>query len=114
MELSDFLNLVKSQFHLKSLKYTSLNRKVRKIALCGGSGSFLRFQAAESGADVYLSSDFKYHEWFDAEGNLSYVDIGHHESEQFTKELIFNYLRKKALSLQSEISKVNTNPVNYL
>ena len=114
MELSDFLNLVKSQFHLKSWKYTSLNRKVRKIALCGGSGSFLRFQAAESGADVYLSSDFKYHEWFDAEGNLSYVDIGHHESEQFTKELIFNYLRKKALSLQSEISKVNTNPVNYL
>ena len=114
MELSDFLNLVKSQFHLKSLKYTSLNRKVRKIALCGGSGSFLRFQAAESGADVYLSSDFKYHEWFDAEGNLSYVDIGHHESEQFTKELIFNYLGKKALSLQSEISKVNTNPSNYL
>lgn len=114
MELSDFLNLVKNQFHLKSLKYTSLNRKVRKIALCGGSGSFLRFQAAASGADVYLSSDFKYHEWFDAEGHLSYVDIGHYESEQFTKELIFNYLRKKALSLQSEISKVNTNPVNYL
>lgn len=114
MELADFLNQVKSQFHLKSLKYTPLSRKVKRVALCGGSGSFLRFQAASSGADVYLSSDFKYHEWFDAEGHLSYVDIGHYESEQFTKELIFNYLRKKALSLQSQISKVNTNPVNYL
>lgn len=114
MELADFLNLVKSQFNIKTLKYTHVNRKVRKIALCGGSGSFLRFQASSSGADAYLSSDFKYHEWFDAEGHLSYIDLGHYESEQFTKELIFNYLRKKALSLQSQISKVNTNPVNYL
>lgn len=114
MTLVDFLGLTKDKFQLKALKYTELNRKVRRIALCGGSGSFLRFDAAGSGADVYLSADFKYHEWFDAEGKLSYVDIGHYESEQFTKQLIFNYLRKNALSLQSQISKVNTNPVNYL
>jgi len=114
MALVDFLNLVKERFLLKSVKYTPLDKKVKKIALCGGSGSFLRFQAAASAADVYLSADFKYHEWFDAEGHLSYIDLGHYESEQFTKELIFNYLGKKALSLHSQISKVNTNPVNYL
>jgi dinuclear metal center YbgI/SA1388 family protein len=114
MPLADFLALLKDKFQLKALKYTELSRKVRRIALCGGSGSFLRFDAAASGADVYLSADFKYHEWFDAEGKMSYVDIGHYESEQFTKELIFNYLGKNALSLQSQISKVNTNPVNYL
>lgn len=114
MTLTDFLGLTKDKFQLKALKYTELNRKVLRIALCGGSGSFLRFEAAAAGVDVYLSADFKYHEWFDAEGKLSYVDIGHYESEQFTKQLIFNYLRKNALSLQSQISKVNTNPVNYL
>ncbi|MCE2962700.1 MAG: Nif3-like dinuclear metal center hexameric protein [Chitinophagales bacterium] len=114
LSLIDFLTRTKDKFQLKTLKYTDLSRNVRRIALCGGSGSFLRLDAAASGADVYLSSDFKYHEWFDAEGKLSYVDIGHYESEQFTKELIFNYLEKNALSLQSKISKVNTNPVNYL
>lgn len=114
MSLTEFMTLTKDKFQLKALKYTALNRKVRRIALCGGSGSFLRFDAAASGADVYISADFKYHEWFDAEGKLSYIDIGHYESEQFTKELIFNYLEKNALSLQSQISKVNTNPVNYL
>ena len=114
LSLADFLTLTKEIFQLKVLKYTKLNKKVRRIALCGGSGSFLRFDAAALGADVYLSADFKYHEWFDAEGKLSYIDIGHYESEIFTKELIFNYLGKNALSLQSQISKVNTNPVNYL
>lgn len=114
ISLKDFLALTKDKFQLKTLKYTDLSRNVRRIALCGGSGSFLRFDAANAGADVYLTSDFKYHEWFDAESQLSYVDLGHYESEQFTKELIFNYLRKNALSLQSQISKVNTNPVNYL
>jgi dinuclear metal center YbgI/SA1388 family protein len=114
ISLKDFLALTKDKFQLKTLKYTDLSRNVRRIALCGGSGSFLRFDAANAGADVYLTSDFKYHEWFDAERQLSYVDLGHYESEQFTKELIFNYLEKNALSLQSQISKVNTNPVNYL
>ncbi len=114
ISLKDFLTLAKDKFQLKTLKYTDLSRNVRRIALCGGSGSFLRFDAANAGADVYLSADFKYHEWFDAEEQLSYVDLGHYESEQFTKELIFNYLEKNALSLQSQISKVNTNPVNYL
>lgn len=114
MSLSSFLNLVKDKFLLKSLKYSQLDRPIKRVALCGGSGSFLRWEAANAGADAYISADFKYHEWFDNEGQISYIDIGHYESEQFTNELILNYLRKNALSLQSQISKVNTNPVNYL
>lgn len=113
MTLENFLEWVKAQFELTTLKYTSIDKKIKRVALCGGSGSFLRFHAAQEGADVYISSDFKYHEWFDAEGTISYMDIGHYESEKFTKELIFNYLKKNALSLQSQISRVDTNPVNY-
>lgn len=114
LSLETFLHQIKDAFLLKSLKYSKLDRPIKTVALCGGSGSFLRFEAASAGADVYLSADFKYHEWFDNEGQISYIDIGHYESEQFTNELILNYLEKNALSLQSQISKVNTNPVNYL
>jgi dinuclear metal center YbgI/SA1388 family protein len=114
MELDDFLKLVKKQFQLQTLKYTDYGNPIRRVALCGGSGSFLRSDATRHGADVFLSSDFKYHEWFDADRKLSYIDIGHYESEQFTKELIFNYLKKNALSLQSQISRVETNPVKYI
>jgi dinuclear metal center YbgI/SA1388 family protein len=114
MKLADFLQLVKKQFNLQTLKFTDLDKPIRRIALCGGSGSFLRSDAARQNADVFLSSDFKYHEWFDADNQLSYVDIGHYESEQFTKELILNYLEKNALSLQSQISRVETNPVKYI
>ena len=113
MNLSEFLEEVKRQFGLKSIKYTPIDKSIKTIAVCGGSGSFLRIDAFKAGADVFLTSDMKYHEWFDAEGLISYIDIGHFESEQYTRELLLNYLRKNALSLQSPISKVNTNPVNY-
>lgn len=114
MQLDEFLHFVKDRFQLKTLKYSYLNKTIRRVALCGGSGSFLRFDAAKSGADIFVSADFKYHDWFDADKNIGYVDIGHYESEQFTNELILNYLRKNALSLHSQISKVKTNPINYL
>lgn len=114
MSLVDFLQLVKKQFNLKTLKYSDIDKPINRVALCGGSGSFLRSDAARQNADIFISSDFKYHEWFDADNQLSYVDIGHYESEQFTKELIFNHLKKNALSLQSQISRVETNPVKYI
>ena len=113
MDLDSFLNLVKRQFDLKFLKHTSYSKPIKRVAVCGGSGSFLRFNAKGAGADVFISSDFKYHEWFDAEKNLSYIDIGHYESEQFTKQLISGFLEKNAVSLQTQISKQNTNPVKY-
>lgn len=114
VELTELLKMLKKTFHLENIKYTDYNGKIKKIALCGGSGSFLRHRASALGAQAFISADFKYHEYFDAENKLSYIDIGHFESEQFTKELIFEYLEKNALSLQSQISRVNTNPVkNY-
>lgn len=114
MDLEAFLAFVKEQFHLKTLKYSSFSDKIKRVALCGGSGSFLRVNAMAAKADAYITSDIKYHEWFDAEGKIGLIDIGHYESEQYTKELILNYLKKKALSLPTQISMVNTNPVNYL
>lgn len=114
ISLVGLLNILKETFHLSALKYTEYEGKIKKIALCGGSGSFLRKAAFQSGAQAFITADFKYHEYFDAEKKMSYIDVGHYESEQFTKELIFQYLEKNALSLQSQISRVNTNPVkNY-
>jgi len=64
-------------------------------------------------ADAYISSDFKYHEFFDSENLISFIDIGHYETEQYTKEIIFDYIKKNAVSLPTKISAVNTNPVLY-
>lgn len=113
MELEEFLKHIKNTFHCGAIKYTPVTKKIKKIALCGGSGSFLRMDAMYQGADVFITSDMKYHEFFDSEWQMSIMDIGHYESEQFTKELIFNYIKKNVLSLPTQISSVNTNPVKY-
>jgi putative NIF3 family GTP cyclohydrolase 1 type 2 len=86
---------------------------VQKVAVCGGSGSFLLQNAIGSGADFFITSDFKYHQFFDAEGKIVIADIGHYESEQFTPELIFNILSEKLPTFATLFSKVNTNPINY-
>lgn len=109
-----FLEYLKEKMQLKSIKYTSiLNRKIKKIALCGGSGSFLLPQAISAGADVYISSDFKYHEFFDAENKLIIADIGHYESEVFTKELIYEILNKNFSNIALNLSEIVTNPISY-
>ncbi len=113
MKFTEFLALVKNKFHLEVIKHAGVEKSVKKVAVCGGSGSFLRQDAIKNGADIFLSSDFKYHEWFDHENKISFIDIGHYESEQFTPELIFNYLEKNKLSLPAQISAIITNPVKY-
>lgn len=113
IDLNVFLGKLKEAFGCQSIKYTSINNKVKRVALCGGAGSFLRMDAIAQGADVYITGDMKYHEFFDSEDKMSIIDIGHYESEQFTKELIFNYIKKNVLSLPTQISSVNTNPVKY-
>ena len=112
-ELSQFLSILKSEFKIPIIKHTKTKERLKKIAICGGSGSFLRFDAIKMGADAFITSDWKYHEWFDHENKIEFIDLGHYESEQFTPELISEYLKKNAVSLQSQISRVNTNPVNY-
>jgi putative NIF3 family GTP cyclohydrolase 1 type 2 len=109
------LKRVKDTFGCGAIRYTSFeDKKVRKIAFCGGSGSFLLPKAIASGADVFVTADFKYHEFFDADGQIIIADIGHYESEQFTSNLLVDILTKKFTTFAVRLSEVNTNPINYL
>jgi putative NIF3 family GTP cyclohydrolase 1 type 2 len=82
--------------------------------VCGGSGSFLLNDAIRQNADVFITADFKYHQFFDAENKIIIADIGHYESEQFTKELIFELLQQKFPNFALHFSETNTNPIKYL
>ncbi|CAN5833758.1 Nif3-like dinuclear metal center hexameric protein [soil metagenome] len=109
-----FLEQLKKTFKLSIIRHTAFRGKpVKKIALCGGAGSFLTGAAKLAGADVFISSDIKYHEFFDAEGRLLLADIGHYESEQFTIDLLFDILREKFPNFAVLKTGVNTNPVKY-
>ena len=111
----DFLHLVKKQFNLEAIKHTPLTGKmVKKVAICGGAGSFLIKNAVVAGADMFITSDVKYHEFFDAENKLVIADIGHWESEQFTIDLLFDVLQAKFPTFAVQKSEIRTNPVHYL
>ena len=88
-------------------------QEVRTVAVCGGSGSFLLGSAIAQGADVFVTSDFKYHEFFDADGKIIIADIGHFESEQFTPEIFAEVLREKFPTFAVHFTTVDTNPINY-
>lgn len=110
----EFLFQLKNTFRTGAIKHTALlNKRVKKIAVCGGSGSFLLKHAIASGADFFVSGDFKYHQFFDAENKIVIADIGHFESEQFTKELFYELLTKKFPKFALHLSEANTNPVFY-
>ncbi|WP_207492724.1 Nif3-like dinuclear metal center hexameric protein [Aridibaculum aurantiacum] len=110
----DFLNMVKEQFGLQALKHTPLMGKpVKTVALCGGAGSFLIKNALGAKADIYITSDIKYHEFFDAEGRMVIADIGHYESEQFTVDLLHDVLEANFPNFAVLKSGVRTNPVQY-
>ena len=110
----EFLRQLKSTFNTGVIKHTALKDKpVEKVAVCGGSGSFLLNAAIAAGADFFVSGDFKYHQFFDAENKIVIADIGHFESEQFTKELFYELLTKKFPKFAVHLSEVVTNPVFY-
>lgn len=111
----DFLNFVKKTVKTGIIRHSSiLNRKINRVAVCGGSGIFLLKEAIASGADVFITADVKYHDFFAAEGKIIIADVGHYESEQFTKELLYTILLKKFPKFALFISEENTNSVNYL
>jgi dinuclear metal center YbgI/SA1388 family protein len=115
MDELSFLKQVKAVFKAGSVRYTALrDKKVKKVAVCGGAGSFLLPHAIHAGADVFVTSDFKYHQFFDAENQLVIADIGHYESEQYTMELFYEILSKKFSTFALHLSKINTNPIKYL
>jgi len=109
-----FLGLLKAKFNLSIIRHTPLlNKLVKKVALCGGAGSFLIGAAAASGADFYITGDIKYHEFFDANNRLVVADIGHFESEQYTIDLLFDILSQKFPTFAIQKTGVKTNPVHY-
>ena len=115
MEPLEFLKSLKSKMNLNIVRYTMLpSNKIQKIAVCGGSGSFLLPNAIQAGADFFITADFKYHEFFDADGKISIADIGHYESEVFTKELLMDVLMKKFHTFAINFSKTATNPISYI
>ena len=111
----DFFYLLKKQFNLKHIRHSQLlSKSIKKVAVLGGSGAFAIDAVKGSGADIYISADFKYHDFYKAENELILADIGHYESEQFTKNLLADYLTEKFRNFAIILSKSNTNPINYL
>ncbi len=114
MEETDFLDYLKTNMNLHTVRHTHLTgRKVEKVAVCGGAGIFLLPDAKRAEADVFVTADVKYHEFFDADGQLILCDIGHYESEIFTKELLAQLLSQNFPNIALYLTKVVTNPSSY-
>lgn len=110
----EFIRLLKSRMDCAVVRHTSWDeRPIRKVAVCGGAGSFLLPDALREGADAFVSADFKYHEFFDAEGKILIADIGHYESEQFTISLLQELIHNKFPTFASHSTSINTNPIKY-
>ncbi len=114
MDEKAFLRKVKELFHTGVIRHSALRGlQVQRVALCGGSGSFLLKKAVASRADVFLTGDVKYHQFFDAGDQIVLMDIGHYESEQFTRELFYDLLKKKFPTFAIRLSETETNPIKY-
>jgi len=115
MSATDFLILLKANMQLNTIRHTRFTgQTIKKVAVCGGSGSFLLKNAISKKADVFVTADFKYHEFFEANDQIMIADIGHYESEVFTKDLLHDELTKTFANFAFRLSKVDTNPINYL
>ncbi|RXG12375.1 dinuclear metal center YbgI/SA1388 family protein [Leeuwenhoekiella aestuarii] len=115
LEELDFLNVVKKAFNAKGIRHSALcNKSVKKVAVLGGSGSFAINAARRAGADAFITADLKYHQFYQAEDQLILADIGHYESEQFTKNILTDFLTKKFTNFAVVLSDENTNPIKYL
>ncbi len=115
MEANEFLYHLKEKMQATVIRHTALTgKKIKKVAVCGGSGGFLLKHAIGAGADIFITADYKYHEFFDADNKIIIADIGHFESEQFTQQLLHDMIRKRFADLPLRLTSVNTNPVRYL
>jgi len=115
MPALEFLKHLKNTMAVNVVKYTDVpTHDVQTIAVCGGSGGFLLGAAIGAGADVFVTADYKYHEYFDADGNIVIADIGHYESEQFTTNLLQEIISRKFSTFAAHCTEVRTNPVKYL
>jgi len=115
MNEKDFLALVKDKMQADGIRHSAfLGKSIKKVAVLGGSGSFAIKSAIQADADAFLTADLKYHQFYEAENRLLLADIGHFESERYTKNYIVDFLRKKILNFAIILSEENTNPVKYL
>lgn len=111
---NEFLSLVKTKMQCGGIRHSALlDKKIKKIAVLGGSGSYAIKNAIQAGADAYLTADLKYHQFYEAENQLLLADIGHFESERYTKNYILDYLKEKITNFAIILSEENTNPVQY-
>jgi dinuclear metal center YbgI/SA1388 family protein len=109
-----FLRQVQEAFRVPVVRHTALRGKpVKRIAVCGGAGSFLISKAIDANADFYITADIKYHDFFDANDRLVLADVGHYESEQYTIDLLADILQEKFPTFAALKTAVKTNPVNY-
>jgi dinuclear metal center YbgI/SA1388 family protein len=114
VEEKEFLKKLKSAMQTQCIRHTALlDKKVKKVAICGGSGSFLLEDAIQSGADVFVTADYKYHQFFDADRRIIIADIGHYESEQFTPELLKELIVRNFSTFAVRLTELVTNPVHY-
>lgn len=111
----DFLDELKNMLGAQVIKHTKLNASsVKRVAICGGSGAFLIKNALQQKADIYITGDVKYHEFFDADGKMVIADVGHYLSEQFTKDILFELIQEKFPTFAVQKSAISTCPINYL
>jgi dinuclear metal center YbgI/SA1388 family protein len=114
MPESDFVQHIKTVMRAGVVRHTEwIGTDISTVAVCGGSGSFLLSEAIKQGAQAYVSADFKYHEFFDADSRILITDIGHYESEQFTIDLLYALVSEKFPNFALHLTKQNTNPVRY-
>ncbi|MBD0779843.1 Nif3-like dinuclear metal center hexameric protein [Maribacter sp. ANRC-HE7] len=115
MKELDFLKMVKKSMQASGIRHSALREKpIEKVAVLGGSGAFAIKAAMAAGADIFITADVKYHQFFEAEGRMVIADIGHFETEQFTKNLLVDYLTKKIPNFALRLSGSKTNPIKYL
>ncbi len=114
LESNSFFKMVKEIFQVPVIRHSPLTGKtIKKVAICGGAGSFLISNAIAAGADIFLTADLKYHDFFEADGRIILADMGHYESEQFTQDLLIDLLKQKFPNFAVLKTGVATNPVNY-
>ncbi len=114
-DVDSFFRLLKANMKATVVRHTkAVKPLIRRVAVCGGSGSFLLPDAISAGADVFVTADFKYHQFFDADGKILIADIGHFESEQFTIELLGDWFKQKFPTFASHLTAIDTNPVFYM
>ena len=108
-----FLDMLRDTFDVECLMHNELTgREIRYIALCGGAGAFLLDKAKAFGADAFVTGEFHYHDYF-GNDDILMVEMGHYQSEQFTKNIFRDLLSERFPDLRIEMTEINTNPINY-